>query len=117
MENLLMSSISKSSSHPPEELVAELSVSDRGLAVFAFAIYHQLGSGSRVTHVVREDGAGHHADPEAIQELQRLGLLHVDDDRIEFTDQGEAILDRAIAKMRRAAAAQPQSTESGAPER
>ena len=95
--------------------MAELSVSDRGLAVFAFAIYHQLGSGSRVTHVVREDGAGHHADPEAIQELQRLGLVHVDDNRIEFTDRGEAILDRIIAEMRQATA-QPQSSESGAPE-
>lgn len=97
--------------------MAEIPISDRGLAVFAFAIYHQLESGSRVTQVVREDGAGHHADPEAIQELQRLGLVHVDDNRIAFTDQGEAILDRAIAEMRRAAAAQPQSTESGAPER
>lgn len=96
--------------------MAENPISDRGLAVFAFAIYHQLESGSRVTQVVREDGAGHHADPEAIQELQRLGLVHVDDNRIAFTDQGEAILDRAIAEMRRAAA-QPQSTESGAPER
>ena len=95
--------------------MAENPISDRGLAVFSFAIYHQLESGSRVTQVVREDGAGHHADPGAIQELQRLGLVHVHN-RIAFTDQGEAILDRAIAEMRRAAA-QPQSTESGAPER
>jgi hypothetical protein len=58
--------------------VAEIPISDRGLAVFAFAIYHQLESGSRVTQVVREDGAGHHADPAAIQELQRLGLVHAD---------------------------------------
>lgn len=90
-------------------------ISDRGLAVLAFAIYHQLESGSRVTQVVREDGAGHHADPEAIQELQRLGLVHVDENRIGFTDRGEAILDLVIAEMRRATA-QPQLTDSGAPE-
>jgi hypothetical protein len=95
--------------------VAEIQgISDRGLAVFAFAIYHQLESGRRVTHVVREDGAGHHADAEAIQELQRLGLVHVHYDRVGFTAEGEAILDQVLAAIRRAAA-RPNPLNGNAP--
>ena len=79
------------------------SISDKGLAVFAFAIYHQLESGSRVTQVVRKDGAGHHADEEAISELQQLGLVRAQEARILFTDRGEAMLDTILAHMRQAA--------------
>lgn len=78
-------------------------ISDRGLAVFAFAIYHGLESGSRVTQVVRDDGAGHHADEEAIGELQQLGLVRVEEKRISFTEKGETMLDRITAGMREAA--------------
>ena len=79
------------------------SLSDKGLAVFAFAIYHQFESGSRVTHVVTDDGAGHHADEEAIRELQALGLVTIDDGRVGFTERGEEVLDRIAAEVRRAA--------------
>ena len=82
---------------------ANSTLSDKGLAVFAFAIYHQLESGSRVTQVVRRDGAGHHADEEAIGELQQLGLVRVEEDRIGFTEQGEAMLDAILAHMRQVA--------------
>jgi ribosomal protein S19E (S16A) len=77
-------------------------ISDKALAVFAFAIYHQLESGSRVKQVVRDDRAGHHADEEAIAELQGLGLVQAEGDRIGFTERGEAFLDRTIAEMRAA---------------
>jgi ribosomal protein S19E (S16A) len=79
------------------------SLSDKGLAVFAFAIYHQFESGSRVTQVVTDDGAGHHADDEAIRELQALGLVTIDDGRVGFTERGEEVLDRIAAEVRRAA--------------
>ena len=79
-------------------------ISDKGLAVFAFAIYHQLESGTRVTQVVRDDRAGHHADEEAIAELQGLGLVAAKGDRVGFTERGEAMLDRIVAAMRRSAA-------------
>jgi hypothetical protein len=36
-------------------------LSDQALAVFAFAIYHQLQSETRVTSVVADDHAGHRA--------------------------------------------------------
>ncbi len=81
----------------------QLKLSDKALAVFAFALYHQLESGSRVTQVVRKDGAGHHADDEAISELQQLGLVRVEGERIGFTEQGEAILDAILAHMRQVA--------------
>jgi hypothetical protein len=49
-------------------------LSDKGLAIFAFAAYHQLESGQPVTKVIREDGKGHKADEEGVSELERLGL-------------------------------------------
>ena len=84
------------------------SLSDKGLAVFAFAIYHQFESGSRVTQVVINDGAGHHADDEAIRELQALGFVTIDDGRVGFTEGGEGLLDRIAAEMRRAACDKPE---------
>jgi len=78
-------------------------ISDKGLAVFAFAIYHQLESGTRVTQVVRDDRAGHHADEDAIAELQGLGLVSIDGNRVGFTKEGEAVLDRILEAMRAAA--------------
>ena len=83
----------------------DVRISDKALAVFAFAIYHQLESGSRVTQVVRDDRAGHHADEEAISELEGLGLVQADGDRIGFTERGEALLDRILGDMRAAAGA------------
>jgi hypothetical protein len=79
-------------------------ISDKGLAVFASAAYHQLQSGRTVREVVASDGAGHGADPEAIGELEKLGLATRDDDRVNFTDQGEAVLSRVIENMRHTAA-------------
>lgn len=79
-------------------------LSDKGLAVFAFAIYHQLESGRRVTQVVTEDGAGHHADDAAIRELSELGLVAVDGGRAGFTERGEKILNTIVTGMRDAAA-------------
>ena len=34
-------------------------LSDKALSIFAFAAYHRLVSGERVTSVIRKDGAGH----------------------------------------------------------
>jgi len=79
-------------------------ISDESLAVFAFAAYHQLQSGRTVREVIASDGEGHGADPEAIQELKKLGLATRDDNRVSFTDQGEEVLRRVIENMRQAAA-------------
>ena len=75
-------------------------LSDKALAVFAFAAYHQLESGEPVTGVVRRDGAGHHADEEAIRELSEAGLVTVEANRVQFSDQGEAVLGALIGALR-----------------
>lgn len=75
-------------------------LSDKALAVFAFAAYHQLTTGTRVVEIVRDDAAGHHADAEAVDELRRHGLVEAGDDRFRFTSRGEAVVGRIIDAMR-----------------
>jgi hypothetical protein len=77
-------------------------ISDRALAIFAFAIYHQLESGNHVTQVVVDDGAGHHADGEGVDELRRLGLIAVESGRVRFTEAGEAMIERLVEGIRTA---------------
>jgi hypothetical protein len=64
--------------------------------------YHELESGSRVTEIVREDSVGHQADPEAVSELQQLGIVVVNGNRVGFTEKGEAMVDSMIERMRQA---------------
>ena len=77
-------------------------LSDEAIAVFAFAAYHQLSSGEAVIDVVLKDGAGHAADPKAIEELEAAGLARKDGDRAAFTDAGKARLDAVIVALRSA---------------
>ena len=80
------------------------SVSDKALAVFAFAAYHQLGSGQPVTKVIRGDGHGHKADEEAVQELQDRKLAVVEGNDIRFSEEGLAMLGRSLDALRSAGA-------------
>ena len=80
-----------------------ITLSDKAIAVFAFAAYHQLSSGETVVDVVLHDGAGHAADPRAIEELERNDFARTDNDRAVFTDRGKAILDKMIEALRTAA--------------
>ena len=80
--------------------MASSSLSDKAIAVFAFAAYHELSSGDAVVDVVLKDGAGHFADPEAIEELEAAGLAKKNGDRAAFTDSGKARLATLIAAMR-----------------
>ena len=75
-------------------------LSDKGLAVFAFAAYHQLTSGEKVTDVVLHDGAGHAADPQAVEEIQKAGLATVKNDRAEFTPDGQNLFGRVLEAIR-----------------
>lgn len=77
-------------------------LSDKALAVFAFAAFHQLESGQKVASVVQRDGAGHKADEEAVNELAQRGLATADGSAIQFTPEGEAALDRVISGLRQA---------------
>ena len=78
-------------------------LSDKGLAVFAFAAYHQFTSGEKVADVVLHDGAGHAADPQAVKEVEAAGLATVKNDRAEFTPDGQAMLGRVLDAIRGAA--------------
>lgn len=75
-------------------------LSDKAMAVFAFALYHQFTSGEAVADVVLDDGAGHKADPEAISELTEAGLLTVEGQRGAFTETGTALLSRTAEALR-----------------
>jgi chromosome segregation and condensation protein ScpB len=78
----------------------EPSLSDKALAVFAFAAYHQLESGLPVTKVIRSDGAGHTADEEAIAELVERELIVADGNDLAFSQQGLKKLGRIIEGLR-----------------
>ena len=75
-------------------------LSDKAIAVFAFAAYHQLSSGEAVVDVVLKDGAGHAADPTAIQELEAADLVKSQGERAAFTDAGKARLESVITALR-----------------
>ena len=78
-------------------------LSDKAVAVFAFAAYHQLSSGEPVIDVVLQDGAGHRADPDAIAELEQKDLARTGGDRAIFTERGRATLGKLVDALRAAA--------------
>jgi hypothetical protein len=75
-------------------------LSDKGLSIFVFAIYHQLTSGDAVTGVVANDGAGHKADPQGIAELEKLELAKLDGELITFTEAGQVMLSQLVDRLR-----------------
>lgn len=77
-------------------------LSDKALAVFAFALHHQLESGEHVSGVVGDDGAGHRADPEAVAELEQRGLAHMSGNRVVFTPEGLDHLEAILRSIREA---------------
>lgn len=75
-------------------------LSDGALAVFAFAAYHQLASGDVVTSVVAKDGAGHKADPVALDELETKLLGNLVEERFVFTPAGQLLLSQVLDRIR-----------------
>ena len=75
-------------------------LSDKAVAVFAFAAYHQLESGQPVTKVIRSDGKGHQADEGALKELEALKLVQVVENDIQLTDGGLEILSKSVEALR-----------------
>ena len=78
-------------------------LSDKAVAVFAFAAYHQLTSGEPVVDVVLKDGAGHAADPKAISLLEHHDLARADGERATFTHDCRAPFSKMIDALRSAA--------------
>ncbi|WP_152662565.1 hypothetical protein [Devosia soli] len=75
-------------------------LTDKALAVFAFAAYHQLESGDAITSVTTADGAGHRADPAAVDELTKMGLGSVKEQRFVFSDEGQRMLSQIIDRIK-----------------
>ncbi|WEK04709.1 MAG: hypothetical protein P0Y65_00160 [Candidatus Devosia phytovorans] len=75
-------------------------LSDKALAVFAFAAFHQLESGDVVTSIVAKDGVAHRADPAAIAKLVEAGLVSEQGDRLHLTDAGQLMLNQILDRIR-----------------
>lgn len=75
-------------------------LSDKALAVFAFAAFHQLESGDAITSVIAKDGSGHRADPEAIAELETQELGELEGERFAFSTAGQLMLSQVIDRIR-----------------
>ena len=78
-------------------------LTDRALAIFAFAIYHELESGTRVTSVVADDHAGHRADPSGVDELVQHELARREAEHVAFTERGAEMLQQMVATIRASA--------------
>lgn len=78
-------------------------LSDKALAVFAFAAYHQLESGQPVTKVIRQDGKGHKADDEAVSELESGGFAKSEGNDISFSEAGLKVLAASIDGLKASA--------------
>lgn len=75
-------------------------LSDKALAIFAFAACHQLGSGDVITSVVAHDASGHHADPDALSEIEKKELGELNGDRFVFNVAGQLILSQVVDRIR-----------------
>ena len=78
-------------------------ISEKALSIFAFAVYHQLESGQPVKKVIREDGKGHQADPDGVQELEAGGFASVQGNDIVFSETGLTVLKSAVDGLKSAA--------------
>ncbi|MGY2050423.1 hypothetical protein [Methylobacterium sp. JK268] len=79
-------------------------LSDRALSIFTFAAYHHLATSQPIRAVVRQDDAGHRADPEGAAEVESRGYATLSDDAITFTPEGVAVVEQIVRGIRQAAA-------------
>ncbi len=75
-------------------------LSDHALSILAFAAYHRLVSGERVTSVIRKDGAGHEADPKGVEELTGRGLAEVGETEITLGNEAQEAVETLVAALR-----------------
>jgi hypothetical protein len=79
-------------------------LSDKALSISAFAAYHRLLSGERVSSVIRKDGHGHEADPAGVAELETRGLATASETEISFGTEAEDFVDTVVDAIRGASA-------------
>lgn len=77
-----------------------MTFTDKALSIITFAAYHSLASGEVVREVLLEDGHGHKADPDGLDELLSAGAVEIESDKARFTEAGDAHLAAVIASIR-----------------
>jgi len=77
-------------------------LSDKARSILAFAAYHSLTSGETVREVVLDDGKGHKADHDGVEELSSAGLLEAEGARGRLTEEGLSALERVLTAIRSA---------------
>lgn len=75
-------------------------LSDNALSILAFAAYHRLVSGERVTSVVRKDGKGHEADPKGVAELTERGLATAGETEIGLSGEAQEAVETLVTALR-----------------
>jgi hypothetical protein len=75
-------------------------MTDKGLSVLVFAAYHTLVSGEAVRKVVLDDGKGHQADKQGVEEMVAAGLMEAEGERGRLTDAGEKALSSLLDTIR-----------------
>ena len=75
-------------------------LTDKALAVFVFAAFHQLESGETISAVVANDAAGHRVDPDAMAELESKDLGKLSGESFVFNAAGQLILSQVIDRIR-----------------
>jgi hypothetical protein len=75
-------------------------LSDHALSILAFATYHRLVSGERVTSVIRKDGAGHEADPKGVAELTERGLAEASETEISLGHEAQEAVEAMVEALR-----------------
>ncbi len=80
--------------------MADKTFSDKALSILTFAAYHSLLSGEQVKEVVIDDGEGHKADHEGLDEMTSAGLLETAGDRARFSDSGVVVLEKLMSAIR-----------------
>ncbi|WP_449409485.1 hypothetical protein [Methylobacterium komagatae] len=75
-------------------------LSDHALSILAFAAYHRLVSGERVTSVVRKDGNGHEADPKGVEELTERGLAEAGETEINLGKDAQEAVEVMVEALR-----------------
>ena len=80
--------------------MSQTSLSDHALSILTFAAYHSLVSGEVVTRVVLDDGKGHKADAEGVDEMEKAGLLEKDGERGTLTEEGSRALGQVLEAIR-----------------
>lgn len=79
-----------------------MNLSDEARSILVFAAYHELTSGDPVKEMVLDDGAGHKVSTKGQEQLSQAGLIRINGDRAQITEDGEEVLSEILNAIRQA---------------